>query len=81
MFIIFIANLNSDLPIETLTLVNNHDLTQDIRSINLDENDVKCLLCEEVFSMSKGYQEFSRHLLLCHKFVISDIQFIANLSR
>ena len=40
--------------------------------------EVECLLCQEVFHHPEQHQEFLKHLLTDHNFVIGDVNLIAN---
>lgn len=40
--------------------------------------EVECLFCPEVFPHPEKHQEFLKHLLTVHKFVIGDVNLIAN---
>ena len=40
--------------------------------------EVECLFCPEVFPHPEEHQEFLKHLLTVHKFVIGDVNLIAN---
>ena len=40
--------------------------------------EVECLFCSEVFPQPEKHQEFLKHLLTDHKFVIGDVNLIAN---
>lgn len=44
-----------------------------------EEKEIECLLCEEVFNIPYQQQEFLKHLLSEHKFVIGDVNIIADL--
>ena len=39
---------------------------------------VECIFCPRVFCHPEEHQDFLKHLLTCHKFVIGDVNLIAN---
>lgn len=44
----------------------------------LEDSEIICLFCDEVFLYPQNHQEFLKHLLTDHKFVIADVNMIGN---
>ena len=42
------------------------------------DHHVQCLFCPEIFPHPENHQDFLKHLLTQHKFVIGDVNLIAN---
>lgn len=46
-----------------------------------EDTKTPCLICDDAFNVKDSKDDYLRHLLNDHKFVVSDVKYIANFAK